>query len=73
MKTQEEVYQEARTLAAQGEEYAHLIRGMGMHHVDMLKHFVCCLPEDIANKTIYGMLAVRSRAIIPKGRGRPRK
>jgi len=73
MNLQEKIYLEAITLAYQGKEYSHLIADLDPHMTLMLKHYVLSLPEELAQKTIYGRVAWRSRENVPKGRGRPRK
>jgi hypothetical protein len=47
-------YQEATKLAANGEEYSHLVKLMEPDHALRLKLFVQELPQAVAEKTIYG-------------------
>jgi hypothetical protein len=75
MIIQDNAFEEAKQLAIQGKEYAHLINRMWVINSDQFDHFLTTLDPEIANKTIYGMLALKRRQTktTPKGRGRPRK
>ena len=47
-------FQEATKLAANGEEFSHLVRFLTPEYGLRLKIFVQSLPQAIAEKTIYG-------------------
>ena len=47
-------YQEASKLAANGEEFSHLIKLLDPEHALRLKLFIQELPQSVAEKTIYG-------------------
>lgn len=48
-------YQEATKLASAGEEFSHLIKFLDPEYSLRLKIFVQQLPDNIREKTIYGM------------------
>jgi hypothetical protein len=52
---QAHTYAEAIKLAAAGEEFSHLIKIMTPEYALRLKIFVQQLPDNIREKTIYGM------------------
>jgi hypothetical protein len=52
---QAHTYTEATKLAAAGKEFSHLIKIMTSEYALRLRIFVQQLPDDIREKTIYGM------------------
>jgi hypothetical protein len=72
MDTQEAL-KTAKDLAKNGEEYSQYIRHMTPNDTLLIKHYVLDLPEEIAEKTIYGRVVWKDRLNIPRGRGRPKK
>jgi hypothetical protein len=64
---------QAKEFANLGQEYGCIVGQLEPNNKLRLKHYVLKLPEELANKTIYGRVAWASRENIPKGRGRPRK
>jgi len=51
-------FKQSTLLASQGEEYSHLVKLLNPEYALRLKIFVQDLPENIANKTIYGRAAI---------------
>jgi hypothetical protein len=56
---QHHAYSEALKLAANGEEFSHLIGLMNPDHAMRLRCFVQTLPESVRMKTIYGKAVSR--------------
>jgi hypothetical protein len=73
MNLQELAFTNAKSLASNSQEYSHLIAKMSPEHALRLKHFILKLPENIANKTIYGRCALRNQEQPTKSRGRKKK
>jgi hypothetical protein len=57
---QAHTYTEAIKLAAAGEEFSHLIKIMTSEYALRLKIFVQQLPDNIREKTIYGMAVAKT-------------
>lgn len=53
-------YQEAIKLASNGEEFSHLIKFLDPEYSLRLKIFVQQLPDNIREKTIYGMAVAKT-------------
>jgi hypothetical protein len=53
-ESQKRLFKQATSLAANSEEFSHLIQLMNPHWVMMLNSYVRQLPEDVAKSTIYG-------------------
>jgi hypothetical protein len=70
---QKDLLDQAKELANLGQDYGSIVGKLEPENRLHIKHYVLNLPEDLANKTIYGRVAWASRENIPKGRGRPRK
>jgi hypothetical protein len=61
-------FQEASKLAAQGEEFSHLVKLMEPEYALRLKIFVQSLPQQIAEKTIYGKVHWNDQSTAKKKR-----
>ena len=68
MNTCEEAFTEAKALASIGEEYSHLISNMDHNQALMLKHHVLRLPQEIAEKTIYGRVVWNNSSVNKMGK-----
>lgn len=73
MITQTELLIEAKSLADQGKEYGVIVGKLDPEEKMRLKAYVLNMEENLARKTIYGMVTWNSRTNTPKGRGRPKK
>jgi hypothetical protein len=61
-------FQEASKLAANGEEFSHLVKLMEPDHAIRLKSFVQSLPQSVAEKTIYGKVHWNDQSTAKKKR-----
>jgi hypothetical protein len=59
---QSHTYTEATKLAAQGEEFSHLITLLSPEYSLRLKIFVRDLPDSIREKTIYGRSVAKTQS-----------
>ena len=61
---------QAKQLASNGEEFAHLIKLLSPEYALHLKIYVQSLPQEVANMTIYGRAHT---AKLPDTKKRPKK
>jgi len=73
MKLQHEALEEAKRLAALGEDFSVLAGVIDPEQRMRLRAFIYNLPEELAKKTIYGRVALSQQTAPSKSRGRPRK
>jgi len=68
MNAHEAAFIEAKRLASKGKEYSYLISKMDHNQALMLKHHVLRLPQEIAEKTIYGRVAWKNSSLNKMGK-----
>jgi hypothetical protein len=73
MNLQEDLMKQALHKAWEKEDYGDIVGKLDAEYQKRLKYFILDMPEEVANKTIYGRVAWRERVNAPKGRGRPCK
>jgi hypothetical protein len=56
-------FQEATKLAANGEEFSHLVRFLTPEYSLRLKIFIQSLPQSVAEKTIYGKVHWKEQSL----------
>ena len=65
LKNQQKLYSKATQLASQGAEFSDIVGLLNAEYALRLKIFVQQLPDEIANKTIYGR-AVKQQIVKAK-------